>query len=362
MGCSSSTSRMRGGRSGIRASRSRIEGRYPRPEVLDVRVYRAAFLPALVALFVAAFSLLDRPAPATTSQAADAFDGARAFGSADPPPRGSLRELARSFPARAPASPGDSGLAGRVASALATVDPISRRPLFAVTRTRVPGGPRDAGDLENVVGVRTGLSSRSIVVIADRDSAASPGLGDLSATAALLELARDVRARDLRKTLVLVSTSGGSTGYAGLRAWARTVDPSSVDAVIVLGDVAGSSVHRPWVVGWPSSSGSVPLALQRTVENALRREVASQAGGARAFGQWMRRAVPATLSAQGPLGEAGFPAVSVAVSGERGPGPAGSVSRQRLQRFGRGVLRAMLAVDDAGASDAQAPFAEGPEG
>jgi hypothetical protein len=330
--------------------------------VLDVRVYRAAFLPALVALFVAAFSLLDRPAPATTSQAADAFDGARAFGSADPPPRDSLRELARSFPARAPASPGDSGLAARVASALATVDPISRRPLFAVTRTRVPGGPRDAGDLENVVGVRTGLSSRSIVVIANRDSAASPGLGDLSATAALLELARDVRARELRKTLVLVSTSGGSTGYAGLRAWAKTVDPSQVDAVILLGDVAGSSVRRPWVVGWPSSSGAVPLALQRTVENALRREVASQAGGARAFGQWMRRAVPATLSGQGPLGAAGFPAVAVAVSGERGPEPDGGVSRPRLQRFGRGVLRAVLAVDDAGGRDAQTPFAEGPEG
>src|SRR3954469_19885860 len=104
---------MRGGGSGIRASHSRIVGRYPRPEVLDVRVYRAAFLPALVALFVAAFSLADRPPPATTTQSADAFDGGRAFGSATPPPRNSLRELAHTFPARAPASPGDDGLAGR---------------------------------------------------------------------------------------------------------------------------------------------------------------------------------------------------------------------------------------------------------
>src|SRR6476620_2344637 len=98
---------MRGARSGIRASRSRIEGRYPRPEVLDVRVYRAAFLPALVALFVAAFSLADRPPPATTSQAADAFDGSRAYGTSEPPQRNSLRELARAFPGRTPGSPGD---------------------------------------------------------------------------------------------------------------------------------------------------------------------------------------------------------------------------------------------------------------
>src|SRR5215217_6526062 len=75
--------------------------------VLDVRVYRAAFLPALVALFVAAFSLVDRPDPATTSQAADAFDGARAFGTAMPPPRNSLLELAKAFPRRAPGSAGD---------------------------------------------------------------------------------------------------------------------------------------------------------------------------------------------------------------------------------------------------------------
>src|SRR3954469_1470117 len=104
---------MRGGGSVVPASRARIVGRYPRPEGLAVRVYRAAFLPALVALFVAAFSLVDRPAPATTSQAADAFDGARAFGTATPPPRNSLLELAKAFPARRSGSAGDQGVADR---------------------------------------------------------------------------------------------------------------------------------------------------------------------------------------------------------------------------------------------------------
>jgi hypothetical protein len=104
----------------------------------------------------------------------------------------------------------------------------------------------------------------------------------------------------------------------------------------------------------------VPLALQRTAENAVRREVGSQPGGSRAVAQWIRRAVPATLSGQGPLGEAGFPAVLIGVSGERGPSAGTAVTRQQLQRFGRGALRTLLAVDDAG--NAQAPFAEGPEG
>src|SRR3954471_22265324 len=142
---------MRGARSGIRASRPRIEGRYPRPEVLDVRVYRAAFLPALVALFVAAFSLVDRPSPATTRQAADAFDGGRAFGTASPPVRNSLRELGRAFPDRTPSSAGDAGLADRVAGALSAPDPATKRPLFGVTRLRTQGGARDVGEIDTVV-------------------------------------------------------------------------------------------------------------------------------------------------------------------------------------------------------------------
>ena len=45
----------------------------PSDEVLDPRVYRTAFLPALVALFVAAFALEDRPDPARSSMPADSL-------------------------------------------------------------------------------------------------------------------------------------------------------------------------------------------------------------------------------------------------------------------------------------------------
>ena len=46
--------------------------------MLDLRVYRTAFLPALVAVFVVAFSLQSRPSPVRTRAVADAFDPARA--------------------------------------------------------------------------------------------------------------------------------------------------------------------------------------------------------------------------------------------------------------------------------------------
>ena len=249
--------------------------------MLDVRVYRAAFLPALLALFVVAFSLEGRPSPLRTRAIADAFDPARAYGSAAL--RDSLLQLGDAFPDRRPGSSGDAALADRVAG-------VFRAAGFSASRTTEPGRTVDGEtDLETVVGVRPGLSSRRIVVLAHRDSLASPGLADLSGTAGLLELARIFRTqapsderdegeagkpqligRDLRKTLVLVSTSGGSGGGAGARAWAREQDADAIDGVLVLGDLASAGAHRPWVVPWSNGEDLPPLAWQRTVETAVR--------------------------------------------------------------------------------------------
>ena len=180
--------------------------------------------------------------------------------------------------------------------------------------------------------MRPGLSSRRIVVLSHRDSLARPGLAELSGTAAMLELARLFRARELRKTLVLVSTSGATQGFTGARAWAERAAGGPIDAVLVLGDVAGAPRReKPWVVPWSLGSGPAPLALQRTVENAVRAEV-GRPGGSRATAQWIRRALPLTVSEQGVVADASLPAVLIGVSGERGPRPGEPVRRGRLQR------------------------------
>jgi Peptidase family M28 len=323
--------------------------------VLDVRVYRAAFLPALVALFVAAFSLADRPDPVTSPKgAADAFDGERAFGG-KAALRNSLAELARSFPSRAPGSAGDRALADRVAETLGTPDRTGR-PAFRVSR-------EGTGEIETVVGVRPGLSSRRIVVLSHRDAASRPGLAELSGTAAMLELARLFRARELRKTLVLVSTSGATEGFMGAREWADGAAGEPIDGVLVLGDLAGARAAKPWVVPWSLGPGPAPLALQRTVENAVRAE-AGRPGGTRATGQWVRRALPLAVSEQGVIADASLPAVLIGASGERGPAPGDPVQRRRIDGFGRAALRAVTAIDAAGpAEDPGAPaFADDPDG
>ncbi len=246
-------------------------------------------MPALIALFVVAFALQGRPSALRTRTIADAFDPARAYGA--PSVRGSLFELGESFPRRRPGSPGDAALARRVARGL-------RAAGFAVERTRAEGATVD-GDrtLETVVGVRPGVSDRRIVLLAHRDALSTPGLAELSGTAALLELARIFRTRepsgeaptaepgrprligrDLRKTLVLVSTSGGSGGAAGAREWARTADPAKIDAVLVLGDLASRVTAKPWVVPWSNGRAQPPLRWRRTVDVAVRQETGRDPG------------------------------------------------------------------------------------
>jgi hypothetical protein len=298
--------------------------------VLDPRIYRAALLPALLAFVVAAFSIQQPQAPLTTTLPPDSFSGARAFGT--------LATLGQEFPSRRPGSRGDTALANRVRSEL-------RQGGFRV-RDRAFEARTAAGnqELRSVVGTRAGFSERKIVVVAHRDALSRPATAQLSGTAGLIELARVFRGRTLRKTLVLASTSGGSAGNAGAAEVAENLG-GSVDAVIVLGDIAGRQVHRPIVVPWSSGDGIAPLELRRTIQGALRLEGDLRPGDPGAFSQFDRQAFPYTIGEQGEFVARGLPAVLVSASGERGPGAERSVSAARMAAFGRAVLRSITALD-----------------
>ena len=297
--------------------------------MLDPRVYRAGLLPALLALIVAAFSIQRPDAPLTATLPPDSFSGARAFGT--------LQALRDEFPSRRPGSDGDDALAGRVRSDLL-------RAGFRVSDRRFDARTADGStQLRNVVGTRAGFTRRRIVVVAHRDALSSPATAELSGTAGLLELARVFRGRTLRKTLVLASTSGGSAGAAGAAELARDLD--GVDAVIVLGDLAGRRLRRPMVVPWSNGDDVAPLLLRRTVEAALRLEAGLRPGSVGAGAQFARQAFPFTTGEQGEFLARGEPSVLVSASGERGPEGETSVSPARMGAFGRAVLRSITALD-----------------
>ncbi len=318
--------------------------------MLNGRLYRVTFVPFLVALGIAAFSLAARPLPLTSTLAPDAFDGGSAFAE--------LKSLAAEFPDRRPGSAGDDALAQRVAHTLEGLGGAGRGG-FQVRTRRLQGQTIDGErTLETVIAQRAGSSGGTsggtpIVILAHRDARARGSAAELSGTVALLELARVFAARETQRTIVLVSTSGGSGGAAGALDFA-TNDPigrAPIDAAIVLGDLAGASEHKPFVVPYSDGFGSAPELLARTVAGAITQNDGVDPGAPSAIGQLAHLAFPFAVGEQGALNGAGIPSVLVQVSGERGPGGEGSsadaVSAERLEGFGRAVLSAVDALDTA---------------
>lgn len=298
--------------------------------MLDPRIYRAGLVPVLLAAIIAAFSIETPPRPLAAGLPPDSFSGERAYAG--------LRQLAARYPDRSPGGAGDAGLARLVSSAL-------RGDGFGVTVRRFEARTaRGRRELVTVTGRRVGLSRRQIVVLASRDALQRPATAQLSGTAGLLELARVFEGRTLRKTLVLVSTSGGSGGGAGAAEAAGHLT-GPVDAVLVLGDLGGREVRRPIVVPWADDRGIAPPALRATVGAAVRQETGRRAGDPGLLAQFARLAFPLTVGEQGPLGAAGLPAVMLSVSGERGPVGGPVASSERFEAFGRATLRSITALD-----------------
>jgi len=324
--------------------------------MLEGRLYRAAFLPLLPVLIIVAFSLRGQPAPLGSTLSPNLFSGTSAIGL--------LRtmETTPAYTDRRPGSPGDDALAQWVAGQLSSATSVangtstSTTQPFAVNVRRVRAQTIDGlRTLDTVIATHIGSVNGQIVVIAHRDAAAPGSYAELSGTAALLELGQVLAGRLTNHTLTLVSTSGGSGGDAGAIDFARNTG-GPVDAVIVLGDVAGGRVRTPMVIPWSDAIGSAPLLLTRTVASSLSGELGTSAGGASFLTQFAHLAFPFAIGEQGPLDAAGLPAVLVQVSGEQGPSPHEAVDETRMQNVGRGVLAAVNALDQdpnaVGAPDA----------
>ena len=312
--------------------------------MLNGRLYRAAFLPFLLALAVAAFSLGGRPAPLTSTLAPDAFQGPRAFAE--------LRTMLAGYPQRRPGSSGDERFAQAIAATLRELGGTAGGG-FTVHVRHLEGQTIDGEKgLTTVIAERPGSTSETpILIVAHRDAAAKGSAAELSGTAALLELARVFAARETKRTIVLASTSGGSGGNAGAAALSSSLSSAGVhgpfDAAIVLGDLAAARARRPFVVPYSDAFGSAPLRLQRTVADAIKREAGWDPGAPSTFGQLAHLMFPMAVGEQGVLDAQGLPAVLVQATSERGPTPPAKVSRERLEGLGRAVLASVDALDVA---------------
>jgi hypothetical protein len=302
--------------------------------MLDPRIYRTGFVVVALALVVLAFSLQNQPGPASTTLAPEAFNGSSAYAT--------MQRMAADAPQRRPGSIGDDALATEVASDFR--QDFRHENITVSTDTfngRTVDGTRT---LEDVTAVLPGMTSGSVVVIAHRDSLQSPSVADLSGTATLVELARDLQGETLNRTVVLASTTG-SAGAAGAIRLASTVS-GPIDAVIVLGDLAGSRVRRPVIVPWSDGQAVAPPMLRNTVAAGLGAQTGLGAGQTSFAGQFVHLAFPLTVSEQGPFGARGIPAVLLSLSGERGPSADDPVhGPAMITATGRAVLQTVTALD-----------------
>lgn len=300
--------------------------------MLEPRIYRMALLPVLLALVVVAFSLGNQQGAVSTNIVPDAFNGGSAY--AD------MQSLAAAYPSRRPGSLGDERLASAVAGRL-------QRYGFSVSTDSFPAATVDGSRmLQNVIGIRAGAQPGSIVIVSHRDALGSPAQDGLSGTAVMLELARVLSGQALQRTLVVVSTSG-SDGAAGADRLASEL-PGPVDAVLVLGDMAGSRVRAPVVVPWSDTPDVAPTALRNTLAATLARQTGLSAGGSALPGQVAHLAFPMTPGEQAPLNAQGLPAVLLSVAGGSDPSPGEPPSRPRMIGMGRAALQAVTALQEGG--------------
>jgi hypothetical protein len=300
--------------------------------MLDPRIYRAALIPIVFALIVGAFSLSDRPRPIGTTLEPDAFSAQRA--------QTDLDAWADAYPARRAGDSGDAALGTRMAAAFRAMGSYQvSTPSF---EAETADGKRR---LTTVIARQVGQPGPGLVVVAHRDALGRGARAELSGAAAMMELARVVRGGRLKRTVTFVSTSGGSAGLGGARDLVERL-PGRPGAILVLGDLGGDTVRRPFVAGWSTGDGVGSLQLRRTVEAAVRKEAGTNPGGARATSQWARLAFPVTVGEQGPLVAADLPAALMSVGGERPPPADDPVLRPRLQAFGRAALRTLTALDN----------------
>ncbi len=304
--------------------------------MVDPRIYRTLLVIVAAAVIVFGFSFQDQPGAAATTLAPATL----------PDSYGLMTALAQQYPDRSPGSTGDASLANAVEETL-------QRDGFAVSSTSFQSQTADGSrTLQTVLATRAGQLNGTIVVLSDRDQ---PGLAGMSGTAVMLELANVLSGEDQNRSLMLVSTSG-SVGAAGTTEVARALAGQPVDAVIVLGDLAGAHVTEPLIVPWSDGMQIAPPLLRNTLSAAVAASAGLASGGDGIGAQLAHLAFPFSPTQQGPFGVRGIPAVLLSTDGNRGIAPGEATLQRTVDGLAQAMLQTVNALNSGPAVPAPAPY------
>ncbi len=306
--------------------------------MIDFRLYRLAFIPALIAVVIGMFSLEGAPAAREAATPPTTFDGDRAATEA--------RRIAAAAPDRTPGSAGDERVAELVRNRFEEI------PAGAVSEQEFEADYEgERVSLRNIILTLPGDGASTVAVIADRDSARGPGAAtSASATGVLIELANALGVAGHEKTYVLASTSGGAAAGAGARELvAGLPERASIEALIVISQPGASEQRPPFAITSSTGPNSGSVQLERTAEAAVEAQAQRVSTDEAAFTQLARLAFPSGLGSQAPLVDAGYDAVAISAAGERQlPGATSGteeISGGGLDAFGRAIQATVGAVD-----------------
>ncbi len=316
--------------------------------MIDFRLYRLAFAPALLAIVVLMFSLQGAPGPFEPATPPATFDGDRAATQA--------RQVVTLAPERPPGSPGDDAVADLV------VDRFDEVAAGSVTEQTFDADYEgDQVSLRNVLLTLPGDPSSTVVVVANRDSARGPGAASsAAATGILIELANALGLAGHERTYVLASTSGGAAGAAGVRELFKALpERDSVDAVVVISQPGAAEPRGPFVVASSTGKSSGPIRLQRTAELAVATQAERTWAKPPAFTQLARLAIPSGLGDQAPLIAEDIEAVAISSAGERPLSESDDgleqLSGRSVDAFGRAIQSTVDAIDTSAEPRSQVP-------
>lgn len=304
--------------------------------MLNFNLYKLAFIPALLAAVVGAFSLAGIPAPLSVGATTQVFDGDGAVLSA--------RKLIRLAPNRFPGSEGDAAAAAYVRERFKQIS-------AGTVATQQFEGPGDTGPLENVLITLPGTSDRTIAILAGRDSDRVPGAASsAAATALLIELAGELGGSNHDATLVFASVDGATVGSAGTR---RLIDglpgDASIDAAINLSQPGPRARRQPLLVASSAGTESPSAQLVETAAALLATEGRQGSNREGTLGDLARLAFPTGLGEQATLIADGIDAVTLTSAGEA-PIPAAAdgeddLGKESIADVGRTAIALIGAID-----------------
>ena len=306
--------------------------------MIDFRLYRVAWIPALLAFVVMMFSLEGVPEPPDPQIAPAAFDSERA--------RQNVREILALGDDRSPGSDADAGTAALVQERF---DEIAAGTTSLQTfEADVDGEKRE---LRNVAITLAGESDEVILVTAGRDSAEGPGAASsASATAALLELAETLGGTEHAKTFVLVSTDASTDGAEGIRQFLDGFDePGRIAAALSLHQPGAAEPVDPFVLRHSTDDRSTSMQLVRIAEETLSEQSGREPEGRGVFAELARLALPMAAGEQSVLIAEEVDAVGISSAGEKPLDPAEDdeehFSAGTLEEFGAATLGVILVLD-----------------